>query len=49
MTDEEVESKFKVLAGRFLPADRIAAALKVLWKIDQEHDAGIALEALEQT
>jgi 2-methylcitrate dehydratase len=49
MTDEEVESKFKVLAGRFLPADRIAAALEVLWKIDQERDAGIALEVLEQT
>ena len=49
MTDEEVESKFKLLAGRFLPADRVAAALKVLWKIDQERDAGVALDVLERT
>ena len=30
-------------------ADRVAAALKVLWKIDQERDAGVALDVLERT
>ncbi len=46
MTDAEVESKFKTLAGRFLPEDRIPAALNVLWKIDREHDAGVVLDLL---
>jgi 2-methylcitrate dehydratase len=46
MTDEEVETKFRVLAGRFLPATQVDGALKGLWKIDQENRAGIVFDLL---
>ncbi|MCC6531195.1 MAG: MmgE/PrpD family protein [Burkholderiales bacterium] len=49
MTDAEVESKFTTLARRFLPEERIAPALKVLWSIEQERDAGIVLDVLARS
>jgi 2-methylcitrate dehydratase len=46
MTDEEVETKFRTLAGRVLPATQVGDALKRLWNVDQEARAGIAFEVL---
>jgi 2-methylcitrate dehydratase len=49
MTDEEVEVKFRALAGRFLDADQVGAALSRLWNIDSEPRASVALDVLTRT
>ena len=46
MSDDEVETKFRALAGRVLPAARVDSALERLWNIDQERDAKIVLDAI---
>ncbi len=46
MSDGEVETKFRTLAGRVLPAARVDSALKQLWNIDQERDAQIVLDVI---
>ncbi len=46
MSDAEVESKFNALAGRFLPAHRIAPALDVLWRVEQEREVGAVFDLL---
>lgn len=48
MTDEEVETKFRTLAGRVLSDARVTSALKRLWKIDEERNAGIAFDVLDK-
>jgi hypothetical protein len=48
MTDEEVETKFRTLAGRVLSDARVTSALKRLWKIDEERSAGIAFDVLDK-
>jgi 2-methylcitrate dehydratase len=46
MTDAEVETKFRALAGRVLPGTQVQSALKRLWKVDETADCGAVLEAL---
>jgi len=46
MTDAEVESKFRTLAGRKLSHAQCDQALVRLWKIDQERQPGDVLDAL---
>ena len=46
MTDEEVATKFRALAGRKLPETHAADALKRLWNVDQEAGAGIVFDVL---
>ncbi|HYC49243.1 MAG TPA: MmgE/PrpD family protein [Burkholderiales bacterium] len=48
MTDDEVESKFRMLAGRYLPTERVDAALKTLWALERMKDCGLVLDALEK-
>ena len=48
MTDVEVETKFRALAGRVLPHAQVTSALKRLWKIDEERNAGIAFDVLDK-
>jgi hypothetical protein len=38
MTDEEVSAKFRSLAQRALPPQRIEQALNVLWQLDKATD-----------
>ena len=40
MTDAEMEEKFRVLAGKQMPADRIDALLKQLWALEELPHAG---------
>lgn len=40
MSDEEVKSKFRRLAGRYMDADRIEKALGMLWRLEQIEDVG---------
>ena len=40
MTDAEMEEKFRLLAGKQLPADRIDALLKQLWALEDMPQAG---------
>lgn len=44
MTDAEVEAKFRTLAGRVLPADRVERALQTFWAIDAAPAAGVVLD-----
>ena len=46
MTDAEIESKFRMLAGRKISTTQADAALRRLWKIDQERQAGSVLDEL---
>jgi 2-methylcitrate dehydratase len=46
MSDEEVETKFRALAGRCLPAAQVGSALKRLWTIDQEKEVGVVFDLL---
>lgn len=46
MTDEEVEGKFRTLAGRLLPAAQLETALTCLWQIDETPAAAVVLDAL---
>jgi 2-methylcitrate dehydratase len=46
MSDEEIEAKFRALAGRCLPAAQVGSALKRLWTIDQEKEAGVVFDLL---
>jgi 2-methylcitrate dehydratase len=48
MSDVEVETKFRALAGRVLPAARVDSALERLWNIDQERDAQIVLDVIRK-
>ncbi|GAA4322414.1 MmgE/PrpD family protein [Pigmentiphaga soli] len=36
MTDDEIEDKFRGLAGRRLDGDRLAQALRFLWRLDEQ-------------
>jgi hypothetical protein len=36
MTDAEMEEKFRQLAAKHLPAERVGRLLKVLWNIENE-------------
>jgi len=47
MTDDEVCVKFRELAGRRLPAQRLDPALEALWQLDRASHAGAVLEALQ--
>jgi 2-methylcitrate dehydratase len=44
MTDVEMEDKFRSLASRYLPAERVAALLKQLWSLEQLPRIGSLLE-----
>jgi 2-methylcitrate dehydratase len=44
MTDEEVEAKFRALAGRMLAVEQVERALACLWEIDSLSLAGAALD-----
>src|SRR5207302_11022838 len=44
MTDAEVETKFRALAGPILPEERIIEALDRLWNLDSETDIGSLLK-----
>jgi 2-methylcitrate dehydratase len=44
MTDVEIEEKFRLLAHRYLPAERIDALLRQLWKLEQMPKAGALIE-----
>jgi 2-methylcitrate dehydratase len=46
MTDADVESKFRDLAGDALGARRASAALQTLWRLDEAPRAGVVLDAL---
>jgi 2-methylcitrate dehydratase len=46
MTDADVESKFRDLAGDVLGAERASAALGTLWRLDEAGRAGVVLDAL---
>jgi hypothetical protein len=46
MTDADVESKFRDLAGDALGAQRASAALQTLWRLDEAPRAGVALDVL---
>src|SRR5215470_563280 len=46
MTDADVESKFRDLAGDALGAERASAALRTLWRLDEAGRAGVVLDAL---
>ena len=46
MTDDEVEGKFRALAGKLLPAPQLDTALARLWKIDEAPAAAVVLDAL---
>ena len=46
MSDAEVETKFRALAGRFIPGAQVQSALQVLWRLDEASDAGVVLDAL---
>ena len=46
MSDDEVETKFRTLAGRVLPAARVDSALAWLWNIDQERDGRMVLDVI---
>ncbi len=45
MSDAEVEAKFSALAGRFLPAARARALLRLLWDLDRQPSLGPVFEA----
>ena len=44
MTDAEMEEKFRSLAGKYLPAERIDALLRQLWNIENLPRAGTLVE-----
>jgi 2-methylcitrate dehydratase len=44
MTDAEMEDKFRSLARRYLPAQRIDALLRQLWKLEEMPMAGALIE-----
>jgi 2-methylcitrate dehydratase len=44
MTDAEMEEKFRSLAGRYLPAERIDALLRQLWNLEGMPNAGTLVE-----
>jgi 2-methylcitrate dehydratase len=44
MTDAEMEEKFRSLAGKYLPAQRIDALLRQLWNIENLPRAGTLVE-----
>jgi 2-methylcitrate dehydratase len=46
MTDADVESKFRDLAGDALGAERASAALQTLWHLDEAGRAGVVLDTL---
>ena len=46
MTDADVETKFRDLAGDGLGAQRANAALQTLWRLDEAPRAGVVLDAL---
>ena len=46
MTDDEVEAKFRMLAGRFLSAAKVEDALQRLRRIDELPEAGQALDPI---
>jgi len=46
MTDADVESKFRDLAGGALGTERASAALRTLWRLDEAPRAGVVLDAL---
>src|SRR5207249_7798263 len=46
MTDADVETKFRDLAGDALGAQRASAALQTLWRLDEAPRAGVVLDAL---
>lgn len=46
MTDAEVETKFRTLAGRVLSESQVDSALKSLWTIDEAREAGVAIDAV---
>jgi hypothetical protein len=46
MTDADVETKFRDLAGDALGAPRANAALQTLWRLEEAPRAGVVLDAL---
>jgi 2-methylcitrate dehydratase len=46
MTNDEIESKYRMLARRKISATQADAALRRLWEIDQERQAGNVLDEL---
>ena len=44
MTDVEIEGKFRSLAGKMLPAARIDALLRQLWKLEELPGVGRLVE-----
>jgi len=46
MTDADVESKFRDLAGDALGAQRASVALQTLWRLDEAPRASVVLDAL---
>ena len=47
MTDAEVDTKFRALAARVLPGEKIDAALQLLWKFDEAAHPGAIFDAME--
>jgi 2-methylcitrate dehydratase len=46
MTDEEVDTKFRGLASRFLASDAVDNTLKCVWQIDRAERAGVIGDTL---
>jgi 2-methylcitrate dehydratase len=44
MTDAEVETKFRTLAGRMLSEARVESALRAIWALDEAGPASVALD-----
>ena len=46
MTDAEVETKFRALAGRVLSEARVESTLEALWSLDETRSASVALDSV---
>ena len=47
MTDDEVNAKFRSLAGRVLSKEHVERALERLWAVDEAADLGAIFEAVQ--
>ena len=45
MTDAELEEKFRLMAEKYLPADRVDNLLRLLWGIENEPQASALIKA----
>jgi 2-methylcitrate dehydratase len=45
MTDAEMEEKFRLMAQKHLPADRVDTLLRLLWGIESEPDMSRLIKA----